>query len=72
MNYAMEEPKELVVARLRPSALFGAAPADSGSLSRVTVQVLFMKADFLSLSSLSQSRLGPEELFFHGFTGSGI
>jgi len=43
---------------------FGAAPAGSRSLSRTTVRVLFIRADFISLSSLSQSRLGSEELLF--------
>jgi hypothetical protein len=35
-------------------ALFGAASAGSGSLSHATVHILFMRANFLSLSSLKE------------------
>jgi hypothetical protein len=45
-------------------ALFGAASAGSGSLTRATVQVLFTRADFLSLSSLSHRAVWGRRSFF--------
>jgi hypothetical protein len=43
---------------------FGAAPAGYGSLSRTTVWVLFIRADFISLSSLSHRAVWGQRSFF--------